>query len=64
MDIEDLPPEIKSEVDAVIIQTSSEELYILQGSIDATPPAVSAAVGLDSCMWSLPTSVTMAQTTT
>jgi hypothetical protein len=45
-----LPPEIKSEVDAVITQTSSEELYILQSSIDATPPAmsVSAAVGLDS----------------
>lgn len=50
IDIEDLPPEIRSEVDAVITQTSSEDLYILQSSIDATPPAVSAlaAVGLDS----------------
>jgi len=34
----------------VISQTSSKELYILQSSIDATPPAVSvsAAVGQDS----------------
>jgi hypothetical protein len=34
----------------VITQTSSEELYNLQSSIDATPPAVSvsAAVGQDS----------------
>jgi hypothetical protein len=41
-------------------------VYILQSSIDATPPAVSvsAAVGQDRRMWSLPTSVTMAQTTT
>jgi hypothetical protein len=40
--IEDLPPEVRSQVEAVINQTSAEDLRILQSSIDASPQAVSA----------------------
>jgi hypothetical protein len=48
--IEDLPLEIRSEVEAVIAQTSPEELHDLQRSISASPQAASAlaANGLDS----------------
>ncbi|MHA6645574.1 hypothetical protein [Mesorhizobium sp. A623] len=40
--IEDLPPEIRSQVEAVINQTSAEDLQVLQSSIDASPQAASA----------------------
>lgn len=48
--VEDLPTEIKARADAVITQTSAEDLLRLQSSIDASPQAVSAlaAHGLNS----------------
>ncbi|TIL58672.1 MAG: hypothetical protein E5Y79_18215 [Mesorhizobium sp.] len=48
--LEDLPPELKTQAEAVITQTSVEDLLTLQSSIDASPQAASvlAANGLDS----------------
>jgi hypothetical protein len=48
--VEDLPSEIKAQADAVINQTSAEDLLRLQNSIDASPQATSAlrASGLNS----------------
>ena len=48
--LEDLPPELKTQAEAVITQTSVEDLLTLQSSIDASPQAASAlaASGLDS----------------
>ncbi|CAN7570311.1 hypothetical protein [Mesorhizobium sp. LjRoot246] len=48
--VEDLPAEIKAQADAVINQTSAEDLLRLQNSIDASPQATSAlrASGLNS----------------
>ncbi|TIN27448.1 MAG: hypothetical protein E5Y31_12955 [Mesorhizobium sp.] len=48
--VEDLPDEIKVQADAVINQTSAEDLLRLQNSIDASPQATSAlrASGLNS----------------
>ncbi|RJT27526.1 hypothetical protein D3227_35950 [Mesorhizobium waimense] len=48
--VEDLPTEIKAQADAVIAQTSAEDLLRLQSSIDASPQAMSAlaALGLNS----------------
>ena len=48
--VEDLPAEIKVQADAVINQTSAEDLLRLQNSIDASPQATSAlrASGLNS----------------
>jgi hypothetical protein len=40
--VEDLPTEIKAQADAVIAQTSAEDLLRLQSSIDASPQAASA----------------------
>ena len=40
--IEDLPPEVRSQVEAVIDQTSAEDLQVLQSSIDASPQVASA----------------------
>ena len=48
--VEDLPPEIKAQAEAVITQTSADDLRRLQSSIDASPQATSAlrANGLNS----------------
>ncbi|CCV15258.1 hypothetical protein [Mesorhizobium sp. STM 4661] len=48
--IEDLPPDLKTQAEAVITQTSAEDLQALQSSIDASPQATSAlaANGLNS----------------
>jgi hypothetical protein len=48
--VEDLPAEIKAQAEAVITQTSAEDLLRLQSSIDASPQATSAlrANGLNS----------------
>ncbi|TIX59074.1 MAG: hypothetical protein E5V28_08245, partial [Mesorhizobium sp.] len=48
--LEDLPPELKTQAEAVITQTSVEDLLTLQSSIDASPQAATAlaASGLDS----------------
>ncbi|MFC3322991.1 hypothetical protein [Mesorhizobium cantuariense] len=48
--VEDLPAEIKAQADAVIDQTSAEDLLRLQNSVDASPQATSAlrANGLNS----------------
>lgn len=48
--VEDLPDEIKAQADAVINQTSAEDLLRLQNSVDASPQAISAlrANGLNS----------------
>ncbi|PDQ18645.1 hypothetical protein CN311_23700 [Mesorhizobium sanjuanii] len=48
--LEDLPPDLKTQAEAVITQTSAEDLHVLQGSIDASPQATSAlaANGLNS----------------
>ncbi|RVB06080.1 hypothetical protein EN918_37935, partial [Mesorhizobium sp. M7A.F.Ca.CA.004.05.1.1] len=48
--VEDLPDEIKAQADAVINQTSAEDLLRLQNSVDASPQATSAlrANGLNS----------------
>ena len=48
--VEDLPTEIKAQAEAVITQTSAEDLLRLQSSIDASPQATSAlrANGLNS----------------
>ncbi|RWB26729.1 hypothetical protein, partial [Mesorhizobium sp.] len=48
--LEDLPPELKTQAEAVITQTSVEDLLALQSSIDASPQAATAlaASGLDS----------------
>lgn len=48
--MEDLPPDIKAQAEAVVTQTSAEDLRILQSSIDASPQAASAltANGLNS----------------
>ena len=48
--VEDLPPEIKAQAEAVITQTSADDLLRLQSSIDASPQAMSAlaALGLNS----------------
>lgn len=48
--VEDLPPEIKAQAEAVITQTSADDLLRLQSSIDASPQATSAlrASGLSS----------------
>jgi hypothetical protein len=48
--MEDLPPDIKAQAEAVVTQTSAEDLRILQSSIDASPQATSAlaANGLNS----------------
>ncbi|MER8430115.1 hypothetical protein [Mesorhizobium caraganae] len=48
--VEDLPTEIKAQAEAVITQTSAEDLLRLQNSIDASPQATSAlrANGLNS----------------
>jgi hypothetical protein len=48
--LEDLPAELKTQAEAVITQTSVEDLLTLQSSIDASPQAASvlAANGLDS----------------
>ncbi|TIL96021.1 MAG: hypothetical protein E5Y73_04305 [Mesorhizobium sp.] len=48
--LEDLPPELKTQAEAVITQTSVEDLLTLRSSIDASPQAASvlAANGLDS----------------
>ncbi|WP_027036436.1 hypothetical protein [Mesorhizobium ciceri] len=48
--VEDLPDEIKAQADAVIDQTSAEDLLRLQNSVDASPQATSAlrANGLNS----------------
>lgn len=47
--VEDLPPQIRPKVEAVITQTSKQELSTLQGSISASPQVTSllAANGLD-----------------
>jgi hypothetical protein len=48
--VEDLPAEVKAQAEAVITQTSAEDLLQLQSSIDASPQAMSAlrANGLNS----------------
>lgn len=48
--IEDLPPDLKTQAEAVITETSAEDLHALQNSIDASPQAKSAlaANGLNS----------------
>lgn len=48
--VEDLPEDVKAQADAVINQTSAEDLLRLQTSIDASPQATSAlrANGLNS----------------
>ena len=48
--VEDLPAEIRTQAEAVIAQTSAEELLQLQKSIDASPQAMSvlSANGLNS----------------
>jgi hypothetical protein len=48
--VEDLPAEIKAQAEAVITQTSAEDLLQLQNSIDASPQAMSVlrANGLNS----------------
>ncbi|MET3577363.1 hypothetical protein ABID19_000378 [Mesorhizobium robiniae] len=48
--LEDLPPELKTQAEAVITQTSVEDLLTLQNSIDESPQAATAlaANGLDS----------------
>ncbi|TJW31439.1 MAG: hypothetical protein E5W83_36950, partial [Mesorhizobium sp.] len=48
--VEDLPAEVKAQAEAVITQTSAEDLLRLQSSIDASPQALSAlrANGLNS----------------
>ncbi|TPM96576.1 hypothetical protein [Mesorhizobium sp. B2-1-3A] len=48
--VEDLPAEIKAQADAVINQTSAQDLLRLQNSIDGSPQATSAlrANGLNS----------------
>ncbi|MBZ9706311.1 hypothetical protein LB543_06200 [Mesorhizobium sp. ESP7-2] len=48
--VEDLPAEIKAQAEAVITQTSAEDLLRLQHSIDASPQATTAlrANGLNS----------------
>lgn len=48
--LEDLPPDLKTQAEAVITQTSAEDLHVLQSSIDASPQATSAlaANGLNS----------------
>lgn len=48
--VEDLPEDIKAQADAVINQTSAEDLHRLQNSVDASPQATSAlrAKGLNS----------------
>jgi len=48
--VEDLPAEIKAQAEAVITQTSAQDLLRLQNSIDASPQATSAlrANGLNS----------------
>ncbi|MER8374284.1 hypothetical protein [Mesorhizobium sp. M1409] len=48
--VEDLPAEIKAQAEAVITQTSAEDLLRLQNSIDASPQATLAlrANGLNS----------------
>src|SRR5882672_3539376 len=48
--VEDLPAEIRTQAEAVITQTSAEDLLQLQKSIDASPQATSAlrASGLNS----------------
>lgn len=48
--VEDLPAEIKAQAEAVITQTSAEDLLRLQNSIDASPQAMLAlrANGLNS----------------
>ncbi|KAA3449775.1 hypothetical protein C7I87_15055 [Mesorhizobium sp. SARCC-RB16n] len=48
--VEDLPAEIKAQAEAVITQTSAEDLLRLQNSIDASPQATTAlrANGLNS----------------
>lgn len=40
--VEDLPAEIKAQADAVINQTSAQDLLRLQKSIDASPQATSS----------------------
>ncbi|MER8442734.1 hypothetical protein NKH52_05960 [Mesorhizobium sp. M1066] len=40
--VENLPDEIKAQADAVINQTSAEDLLRLQNSVDASPQATSA----------------------
>ncbi|MHA6645588.1 hypothetical protein [Mesorhizobium sp. A623] len=48
--LEDLPSQIRPQVEAVVNQTTHEELYVLQSSVDAWPPvaAALAANGLNS----------------
>lgn len=48
--VEELPAEIKAQAEAIITQTSAEDLLRLQKSIDASPQAISAlrANGLNS----------------
>jgi hypothetical protein len=50
VDVKELPPAVRSQVDEVVSQTSAEDLQSLRKSIDATPQAVSAikAKGLNS----------------
>jgi len=42
VDIKDLSPSIRSQVDAVVAKTSKDDLQRLRSSIDATPQASSA----------------------
>lgn len=50
VDIADLTPDIRLQVDALLEQTSAEDLQALRNSIDATPPTSAAlkAKGLTS----------------
>ncbi|EKS29186.1 hypothetical protein [Afipia felis] len=42
VDVEDLPPDMRSKVDVVLANTKQEDLKSLRESIDAMPEAVSA----------------------
>ena len=50
VDVKDLKPELRSQVDDIVAQTSEEDIQSLRKSIDATPEAASAlkAKGLSS----------------
>jgi hypothetical protein len=50
VDVKDLKPAVRSQVDEVVAQTSEEDMQSLRKSIDATPEAASAlkAKGLSS----------------
>src|SRR3979411_2009423 len=50
VDVKDLKPEVRSQVDDIVAQTSEEDIQSLRKSIDATPEAASAlkAKGLSS----------------